>query len=1028
MEGEPGIGKSRLLAELRVRAEAHGDVVLTGAGAEFERDRPYGIWVDALDAYAASQAIEDRDLAGVLPSIEGEAPGGDERHRVHRAVGRLLGELAPLLLVLDDLHWADDASTELLGSVVRRGPAPGVQLALGYRTGRASPRLSATLAAPSVQVIELATLSDHECRTLAGDLAPARHAAVFRESGGNPFYALQLARAAPAARSSSSDRVASGSGVPRSVAAALVGELEALSAPARALLDAGAIAGDPFDPELAYEIAGLDAGIGVEALDELLETRLLHVTSVPRRFAFRHPLVRRAVYESTGGGWRLVAHARAAEALAARGAAAASRAHHVEQSAVQGDPAAIAVLLEAASATAPRAPATAARWFEAALRLQPEDDTAAQVKTLVALAQAQRSTGDLAHCAARLDEAIDLLGPGETDMRATLVAATAAAEHFLGRHETADRRLAVALETLPERDSEAAVTVLLAQIAGAFFTLDVTAGCALAAEALAIAQRLGDPMLIASTAAALAHAYVNAGDMPGADAALALAVPRIDAAVDDVLARHLDAVNRLAWSEHMIERDEDSIRHAARGIAVARATGRDQFVPILSSALAVSLVRNGEPAKAAAVLDEALEAAELAANGYVTSWVLTTAAHVAEAAGDLEGSRHAAERATLLVEGLDGRIAGMATARLAVARRAQGERPEGIEGLIDALPSSWAVGFAETVTRAELADGRIEHAERYAAQAEAAARRVGLPLATAVSERARAAILLARGAAAEAAALALRSDVSAPLENARSRALAGRAFAQAGERATAVRELRAAERAFDTCGVVRDRDQARRELRKLGARSEPRGPSARGVSGLEALSRREREIADLVRDRKTNRQIAAELFLSEKTVETHLRNVFAKLGAASRVDVARAVERAAAQGTLDAAAALRPLPPYVAQRTTAIAVREIEIPRSRLTFRYASRGTSAAPRAPTLLTWQSHASRARAARGTGGCTTSGAPTMHQQTLVGGHRIVERDQPAAVGLAARDHRAAPGQRHRLARGVGAVERPAPVRER
>ena len=248
---------------------------------------------------------------------------------------RLLGELAPLLVVLDDLHWADDASTELLGSVVRRGLAPGVRLALGYRTGRAPARLSATLADPSVTVIELATLGEHECRALAGDLDPARHATIFRESGGNPFYALQLARAAPAARSSSSDRVASGSGVPRSVAAALIGELEALSPSARALLDAGAIAGDPFDPELAYAIAGLEAEPGVIALDELLETRLLHATSVPRSFAFRHPLVRRAVYESAGGGRRLVAHADAAAALAARGASAASRAHHVEQSAAQ---------------------------------------------------------------------------------------------------------------------------------------------------------------------------------------------------------------------------------------------------------------------------------------------------------------------------------------------------------------------------------------------------------------------------------------------------------------------------------------------------------------------------------------------------------------------------------------------------------------------------------------------------------------------------------------------------------------------
>ena len=506
VEGEPGIGKSRLLAELRARAEANGDVVLAGAGAEFERDRPYGIWVDALDAYAASQAIEDRDLAGVLPSIGGDAPGGDERHRVHRAVGRLLGELGPLLLVLDDLHWADDASTELLGSLVRRGLAPGVQLALGYRTGRASPRLSATLAAPSVQVIELSTLSEPECRALAGDLAPARHATVFRESGGNPFYALQLARAAPAARSSSSDRVASGSGVPRSVAAALVGELEALRRPRGALLDAGAIAGDPFDPELAYEIAGLDADAGVSALDELLDTRLLHVTSVPRRFAFRHPLVRRAVYESTGGGWRLVAHARAAEALAARGASAASRAHHVEQSAVQGDAAAIAVLLEAASATAPRAPPRRRAGSGRAAAAARGRRRRRASQTLVALAQARARPGDLAHCAARLDEAIDLLGPGETDMRATLVAATAAAEHFLGRHETAERRLAVALETLAGPRFRGGGHRPAGPIAGAFFTLDVDGGLRDGREALAIAQRLGDPMLIASTAAALAHA------------------------------------------------------------------------------------------------------------------------------------------------------------------------------------------------------------------------------------------------------------------------------------------------------------------------------------------------------------------------------------------------------------------------------------------------------------------------------------------------------------------------------------------
>ena len=90
---------------------------------------------------------------------------------------------------------------------------------------------------------------------------------------------------------------------------------------------------------------------------------------------------------------------------------------------------------------------------------------------------------------------------------------------------------------------------------------------------------------------------------------------------------------------------------------------------------------------------------------------------------------------------------------------------------------------------------------------------------------------------------------------------------------------------------MRARDQARRELRKLGARAEVRGPAAGDDAGVGSLTSREREIAELVTDRKTNREIAEQLFLSGKTIESHLRNIFVKLGVSSRVEVARAVER-----------------------------------------------------------------------------------------------------------------------------------------
>ncbi|MDA0172107.1 AAA family ATPase, partial [Solirubrobacter taibaiensis] len=384
VEGEPGIGKSRLLAELRGRAGARGHVVLAGAAAEFERDLPYGVWAEALDTFVAAQELTDErlvaDLALALPSLRAETAAGDGRHRVHRAIRRWLGELAerePVVVVLDDLHWSDPASVDLLSSIARRGMPAGVLLALGYRTGRAPHGLVATLAAAGAPMIEVTALSQSECRALAGELEPAHHTAIFRESGGNPFYALALAGAARTpAQSVSSDRLATDSGVPRPVAAALLEEFDALSPDARRLLDASAVAGDPFEPELAFAIAELEPAAGMTALDELLAVRLLAPTAVPRRFAFRHPLVRRAVYESTGGGSRMTAHGRAAAALAERGAAAVTRAHHVEQSAVAGDPAAIALLLEAATASAPRAPAAAARWYAAALRLQPEVVTA----------------------------------------------------------------------------------------------------------------------------------------------------------------------------------------------------------------------------------------------------------------------------------------------------------------------------------------------------------------------------------------------------------------------------------------------------------------------------------------------------------------------------------------------------------------------------------------------------------------------------------------------------------------------------
>src|SRR5262249_57260898 len=132
-----------------------------------------------------------------------------------------------------------------------------------------------------------------------------------------------------------------------------------------------AVAGAPFEPELAASAGAMSEASAMDAVDELWQLALIHPTDVPRRYRFRHPLVRRAVYEATHGGWRLGAHERCAEALAARGAAPAARAHHIERSARVGDRAAVAVLREAGEQAARLAPASAARGVGAPVRLLP---------------------------------------------------------------------------------------------------------------------------------------------------------------------------------------------------------------------------------------------------------------------------------------------------------------------------------------------------------------------------------------------------------------------------------------------------------------------------------------------------------------------------------------------------------------------------------------------------------------------------------------------------------------------------------
>src|SRR4051794_39828708 len=493
--GDPGIGKTRLLAELAAHADARGHIVLGGSASELEADLPFWVFVDALDEFVASMeprrlgALDGQvraELELVLPSMpRQQAASGlalqDERYRTHRAVRELLECIAAgraLVLVLDDVHWADPASIDLLAALLRTPPAAPVLLALAARPRQLPDRLAGALErahrAGRLTRLALGALRREEAGELLGDAVDATLAdSLYGLSGGNPFYLEQLARSAgrtddgaPPARSGTM----AGIDVPPAVAASVTGELALLSPGSRRLLEGAAVAGDPFEPDLAAVAAALDRTAAAEGVDDLFALGLIRSTEVPRRFRFRHPLIRRAVYEAAPGGWLLGAHERCAHELARRGASPAVRAHHVEHAATDGDAAAVALLGDAAAAAVSRAPESAARWFGSALRLLPDSAPAEQrLGLLTPRAAARAGRGRRAPARRDLLEGLELLPVDAVAPRTGLTAACAGIEHLLGDHEQARARLGAALEQLPDPASGEAVALKLELAIGSLF-------------------------------------------------------------------------------------------------------------------------------------------------------------------------------------------------------------------------------------------------------------------------------------------------------------------------------------------------------------------------------------------------------------------------------------------------------------------------------------------------------------------------------------------------------------------------------
>ena len=930
--GEPGIGKSRLLAELARRAEARRCLVLIGRAAEFEQDVPFGAIIDALNDHlgaldsAVVRALEPQtlqELAHVFPSLSGfadatSAPRGQaDRYRFHYALRAVLERLAarrPVLIALDDVHWADPASCEVIAHLLRRFRGPLLMaLAVRQTPSPLAGLLEEAIRAGEGARLDLGPLSSAEAQALMDPEldAPTREA-LYRESGGNPFYLEQLARVrARAAGPATTVGPTESWTLPPAVAVAIEDELSRIHASHKLVLDAAAVVGESFEPELVASIAERSVAFTLEALDQLVGADIIRATATPRRFRFRHPIVRRAVYDGIRSGWRLAAHARAAAALIAARAPASTSAHHVERSAMQGDELAVAVLVEAARGAASRAPLGAGRWLLAALRLFPaEASPERRTGLLTEAATALASGGAYDEALAALEESLARVPADQAEVRADVIAKIAYVKRRSGRPFDSRPVLEHALESLTDSDSRASADLRLELALHSLWHDEFAALTDLADPLLRLARDQNDLAMVALSAAlcSLGSAEPRAASACGT---LAEAEEAFAALSDQQLAGRIYVSFYVGLAELRLERAEEALRHANRGLEVGRLTGQGVTVTSWLAITSRATLLKGQVADATRLGHDAIDTQRLLANDWRTIWALEANALAAFWAGDGDRALASAREMATRAERTHPFLSGPAMVQLAGAEYAAGDAASAYARLtaLDAEPAGRALdrntahGW-ELLIRSQLALGRTGDAKKTVARALSRAQAAGLPQQIATVRCGEATVLLASGDPDRASklleeAVTLADAAGNPLLSARSRALAGIALIARGDEARGIGELTHAERTLFACGARREAAAAARELRRLGQNIPRRTRPTTRRSGLGALSPRENEIAAEVAAGKTNREVAAALFLSEKTVGNHLTRIFEKLDVHSRAALASLVGREAAAPAAD---------------------------------------------------------------------------------------------------------------------------------
>ena len=878
LEGEPGAGKTTLWEEAvdSARARFH---VLVARPLETEAKLAYSGVGDLLAG--AQSAVEELPApqahalrAALLLEVPGPA-GVDQRGVALGFLGvlRALAAERPVLVGVDDLQWLDAASSRVLLSAARRLSEERVALLFALRESE-RPRLgfAPERALPAFGRLAVEGLSLEQLHRLLQDrlgivLSRPALRTVHTTAAGNPLFALELARALDEGHAA---------GVPESLHELVVARVAAVPPETRAaLLAAAALA----DPTLAL-IGAATGGDGAAALGPAVEAEL--VTVVSGRACFAHPLLAAAAYAIAGPAERRDVHAALAVHVRPE-----ERARHLALAADGPDAEVAAALDDAAGlASARGAPDEAAELLEEARRLTPPDATADALRRAVEAAGHHFEAGDARRARALLDEAISALPAGVERARALIV---------LARVRSYDDDIRAAVDLLEAAVAEGSEEPLVQGraheiLAGILFRLRERLAEAVehAQAAVEIARRFDDPGLGAAAVGSLVLAEAALGSEAAAAtlaaAEAAGAVGRGTRAMGG--AEFQVAVVRMWWEQ--LDAAKASFEQM---LAVADEIGDESSVPYIRVLLAQTECLRGRFDEAAAHADDGALRAEQVGQQTLVAYALALRALADAHRGDEDGARAAAEEALGLAGSTSGRPAEhFATAALGLLELSLGRNAEAVGVLAplvafarqQELREPGVSRFVPDLVEALVACERLDEAEQHLTWFEANATRLERPSGLAASARCRGQLAAARGDLAAALAeleraLELHDRSPIPLDRARTLLALGVARRRANERRAARATLEEARTIFESLDAALWARRAAEELTRIGGRA----------PGSGELTPVERRVVELVAAGSTNREVAAALFLSTRTVEGHLSRVYGKLGVRSRVELAR---------------------------------------------------------------------------------------------------------------------------------------------